>query len=291
MLLLLIAASVTSVPSADQQITRSPDHQIPRRIISLVPAATEMLYAIGAGLQVIAVGSYDHYPPQVEKLPRIGALLDPDVEKMLSLKPDLVVLYATQNDLKTQLGRAHVQIYDYRHASLADVSTTIDGIGAATGHEAEAHALVARIAKELDEIRTKVAGRPRPKTLLVFGREREALRGIYAAGGYGFLDDMLRTAGGDNVFADVKQESVQASTEQILARRPEVVLEIRAKESAFSYADRNPEIAAWSALASLPAVRNGRVQFLVDDRLVIPGPRVADGTRLLAEALHPEAFR
>ena len=262
----------------------------PRHIISLVPAATEMLFAMGAGPQVVAVGSFDNYPPEVKGLPRIGALLDPDVEKMLSLKPDLVVLYATQADLKAQLARAHVPVFDYRNTTLDDVSATTVAIGEATGHASEARAITARIAHELDDIRSRVAGRPRPKTLLVFGRERLSLRGLYASGGYGFLDDMLHIAGGDNVFADITHESVQASTEQILARRPEVILEIRAAQSVWPYGAREKEIHAWSVLPSLPAVRSGRIQFLIDDRLVIPGPRVAEGTRLLAVALHPEVF-
>jgi ABC-type Fe3+-hydroxamate transport system substrate-binding protein len=292
LVLLLVTAAALSAKSAIHQFTNPPIHQLrPSRIISLVPAATEMLYAIGGGPQIVAVGSYDNYPPEVKALPRIGALLDPDVEKMLSLRPDLVVVYATQTDLKTQLARAHIAAFDYRNTTLSDVSATLVALGDATGHGREAHAISARIAAELEDIRKKVAGRPRPRTLLVFGREPLALRGIYASGGYGFLDDMLRIAGGDNVFADIKQESVQASTEQILARRPDVILEIRADESALSYGDRNPEIGAWNALPSVPAVRNRRVFFLVDDRLVIPGPRIAEGTRLIAQALHPEAFK
>lgn len=288
----LALASVLSASSAIHQSTNSPIHQShgPARIISLVPAATEMLFAMGAGPHVVAVGSFDTYPPQVRALPRVGALLDPDVERILSLKPDLVVVYATQTDLKAQLARAGIALYEYRHAALADVSTTITSLGNVTGHDVEARALTSRIARDLDEIRTRVAGRPRPKTLLVFGRERGALRGIYASGGYGFLDDMLRIAGGDNVFADLRQESVQASTEQILARRPEVILEIRASDSAMSFGERTTEVATWRALPSLPAVRTGRVHFLVDDRLVVPGPRVAEGARLMAQALHPEVF-
>jgi iron complex transport system substrate-binding protein len=221
----------------------------------------------------------------------VGALVDPDLERMLSLKPDLVVVYATQTDLRTQLARAHVPLFDYRNTTLDEVSATMAAIGDAAGHAAEARAVTARIRRELDDIRARVAGRPRPKTLLVFGRERLSLRGLYVSGGYGFLDDMLRVAGGENVFADIRHESVQASTEQVLARRPEVILEIRAADSAWPYAERAKEIGVWNALPALPAVRAGRVQFLIDDRLVVPGPRVAEGTRLIAAALHPEAFK
>jgi iron complex transport system substrate-binding protein len=100
---------------------------------------------------------------------------------------------------------------------------------------------------------------------------------------------MLVTAGGEDVFADVKRESVQASTEQILARKPDVILEIRSGSSELG--NLQSEAAVWNTLASVPAVRNGRVLFVVDPRTVVPGPRVAEGTELLARALHPGVFK
>ncbi len=268
-----------------------PADRVPRRIISVIPAATEMLFAIGAGPQVVGVGSFDTYPPETARLPKVGALLDPDVERILSLKPELVVVYASQADLKQQLQRAGIAIYDYKHAGLADVTSTIRSLGAATGHSARAATVAEGIERDVEEIRARVKGRQAPRTLLVFGHERGALRGIYASGGVGFLDDMLKIAGGVNVFADVAEQAVQATTEQIIARRPEAILEIRASNTAMPAADRASEVRVWQTLASVPAVRTGRVQFLVDDRLVIPGPRVAEGTRLMARALHPDAFR
>jgi iron complex transport system substrate-binding protein len=283
---LLTAAGV----SADFQISKSPDFQI-KRIISLVPAATEMLYAVGAGPRVVGVSSYDSFPPEVTKLPKVGALLDPNVELILSLKPQLVVIYGSQADLKQQLTRAGIAVFEYRHAGLADVTDTIRALGERVGASQKADEVSRAIATGLDGIRQKVAGRPRPRTLLVFGRERLALRGLYASGGIGFLNDMLDVAGGVNVFADVKMQAVQASTEQILARRPDVILEARALNSAWPSGDRQAELDVWNAVASVPAVRNHRVQFLFDDRIVIPGPRVVEGTMAMAKALHPDAFK
>jgi ABC-type Fe3+-hydroxamate transport system substrate-binding protein len=283
-LVLLFASSFlpASRVSADDQITR---------IISLVPAATEMLYAIGAGPRVVAVSSYDSYPPEVKKLPRVGALLDPNVELMLSLKPQLVVVYGSQTDLKQQLARAGIGVFDYRHAGLADVTTTIRALGQRTGTTARAEEVAREIERGLDDIRRRVKDRPRPRTMLVFGRERLALRGLYASGGVGFLNDMLEVAGGTNAFADVKTQAVQANTEQILTRRPEVILETRATNSAWPSGDRQAELNVWHALGSVPAVRNRRVLFLFDDRIVIPGPRVVEGTAAMAKALHPDAFK
>jgi len=264
---------------------------VPSRIVSLVPAATEMLFAIGAGPQVVGVGSYDMYPPETAKLPKVGALLDPDVERILSLRPDLVLIFSTQTDLARQFGRAGIAVFEYHQAGLDDVMRTIRDLGSRTGHDVDARAVVARMDAGLESIRRAVAGRPRPKTLLVFGRERLALRGIFASGGVGFMHDMLTVAGGDDVFADVQQQSVQASTETIIARRPDVIIEVRAADTPMAHGAVDAEIRTWSILASVPAVRNKQVYFLIDDRLVIPGPRIVDGTRLLAEVLHPGALR
>ena len=280
---LLFAALLS--PAADAQ------RDYPTRLISLVPAVTEMLYAIGAGPRVVGVGSHDSFPLEIKKLPRVGALIDPNVELMLSLKPQMVVVYGSQTDLKQQLARAGIDVFDYRHAGLADVTTTIRELGRRTGTGARADEVAREIERGLDDIRRTVKDRPRPRTLPIFGRERMALRGLYASGGVGFLHDMLEVAGGANVFSDVKVQAVQGSTEQILARRPDVILETRATNSAWPSGDREAELNVWNALASIPAVRNHRVLFLFDDRIVIPGPRVMEGTRAMARALHPDAFK
>jgi cobalamin transport system substrate-binding protein len=261
----------------------------PQRIVSLIPAVTEMLFAIGAGNQVVGVGSFDHYPPAVDTLPRVGALLDPDLERILALRPDFVVVYHSQADLKAQLARSKIPIFDYKHAGLADVTATVRALGSAVGRGHEAEAVAAGIERSLEEIRRRVAGRPQPRVLVVFGRESGALRGIYASGGIGFLHDMLIIAGGTNVLADVKRESTQATAELILSRRPDVILELRGTNAT------EQEMAAmradWNALKSVPAVANNRVHIIPDERVVVPGPRVAEGTALLARALHPQAVR
>ncbi len=260
----------------------------PTRIVSLVPATTEMLFALGAGDRVVGVGSFDRFPPEVERIPRVGALLDPDVERILALRPDLVVVYRSQADLLAQLARAQIPTFVYAHAGLADVTATLRELGARVGAGDRATTLAADIERRIDATRKRHAGGGRPKTLVVMGRDALALRGIYASGGIGFLHDMLEAAGGDDVLGDIKRESVQATTELILARKPEVILEIRPGSAAA--ASIESEIGVWRTLGSVPAVRAGRVHFIVDPRMVVPGPRVAEAAELLARALHPEVF-
>jgi iron complex transport system substrate-binding protein len=257
-----------------------------KRIISLVPALTEMVFAVGAGDRVVAVSSYDDSPPQVQTLPRVGALLDPDVERIIALKPDLVLVYGSQTDLMTQLTRASIPYFEYRHAGLAGVTATIRALGQRTDQASAAESVAAGIERQLSAIRQRTANLPKPRTLLVFGRERGALRNIYASGGRGFLHDMLEAAGGVNVFADISAESVQASTELILTRAPEVIIELRTTDMS-DERNRQREIETWSTIASLPAVRNRRIYLLTRKGLSVPGPGVGENTAEFAKVLHP----
>jgi len=263
-------------------------HAQARRIVSIIPATTEMLFAMGAGDRLVAVGSYDRFPPEVEKLPRVGALLDPAVERIIAMRPDLVILYGTQNELRTQLDRAQIPYYSYTHRGLADITETMRSLGARVGLAPQANALAERIERHLAEIRSRVAKSPRPKTLLVFGRDPGTLRNVDASGGVGFLHDMLEAAGAADVLGDVKQQSVVMTTELVLARAPDVIIELRyARGDSTDAAD----LREWNALPAVPAVKNKRVHMLHGEEFVVPGPRVADATERLARLLHPEAFK
>lgn len=266
------------------------DAQSATRIVSLVPALTEMLFAIGAGPQVVAVSSYDDFPPEARRLPRVGALLDPDVERILALRPDLVLTYGSQDALEAQLASAGIRTFSYRHGGLEAIFRTMADLGVATGRTAEAGRRASEIRRQLETVRARVRGRVRPRVLLVFGREPQTLKQLFASGGAGFLHEMLEIAGGTNVFADVPRESVQPSHETLLTRAPDVILEVRATRPV-APADEGRERAAWGTLPSIPAVRNGRIHFLNGDHLVVPGPRIGAATEAFARALFPEAFR
>jgi len=222
----------------------------------------------------------------VKTLPRVGALLDPDTERILSLKPDLVITYGSQVDLQAQMKRAGIATFDYRHGGLNHILVTMKELGGRTGHVVEADRTVAAIEARLANVRARVAGKRRPRTLLVFSREPKTLRNMYVSGGRGFLHDMLEIAGGEDVFNDIDKESIQVSTETILARAPEVILELRPEEIPAGQAMQD-ELASWSRLASVPALRNKRVHFISGHAVTVPGPRVAESVERMAKALHP----
>jgi len=287
----LVLAVAAAIGVTGCEATPPATTQAAQRIVSLVPTVTEMLFAVGAGPQVVGVSSYDYFPPEVERLPKVGALIDPDNERILGLRPDLVIVYGSQSEAEARFKAAGIRTFSYRHDTAAAIAGTLDtivAIGTLTGHEARAREVTTAMTRDLEAVRARVAGRARPRTLLVMARQPGTLRGLYVSGGVGFLHEMLEVAGGQNVFDDAKRESVQPSSETLLARAPEAILELH------GYGDpaaSGTDIGVWTALASIPAVRQSRVQVLSGDHVVVAGPRLGQGAEAMARALHPDAYQ
>jgi iron complex transport system substrate-binding protein len=261
----------------------------PARIVSLVPSVTEMLFAIGAGERVVGVGSFDREPPAVRDLARVGGLLDPDLERIFALRPDLVVVYGTQDDLRAQLRSAGIGDFPYTSTDLAGVGRTMRELGARVGAEAGADRAASALERDLAAIAGRVAGRGRPRLLLVFGHEPGSLRNLLAAGGTGFQHDMIGVAGAENVLGGQARASVELTIETVLGLAPEAIVDLHYGGAAET-TDPAAPCAVWDRLSSVPAVRDGRVHVLVGDEFVVPGPRIAGATAALARALHPAAF-
>jgi iron complex transport system substrate-binding protein len=260
----------------------------PARVVSLIPAVTEMLFAMGAGSNVIGVSSFDQFPAEVSSRQKVGGLLDPDTERILTLRPTLVVIYDTQVDLRDRLGAAGISTWPYRHGSVASIYDTIQGLGIALGRTADADALTRRMQGQIADIKGALRGQTAVPTLFVIGRDAGALQHLDVAGGDGFLNEIVELAGGVNVFRDVARPAVDVSAEQVLTRRPDAILELWVNRP-LDAVTRQREIAVWGALPALPAVRKHRIFEVNDERLAIPGPRLPDGIRLFASLLHPTA--
>jgi iron complex transport system substrate-binding protein len=281
-----VLASAGSIARVEVRAQTPSGRPAPHRIVSLVPAVTEMLFAIGAGDAVVGVSSFDHYPLAVESRTRVGALVDPDFERIIALRPDLVIVYGTQTDFVARLGRANLPVFTYEHAGLADITDTIRQLGDRVGRSDEARREADRIESGLNDFRRRASGQPRPRTALVFERDAGSLRGMFASAGIGFLHDMLEVAGGADAFGDVQRQSLQLSVETLLARAPEVIVELRPDE-AWSADRLAHERDVWKTLASVPAIRNDRLYIIADQRVLVPGPRVVEGVGLMFAVLHP----
>lgn len=255
----------------------------PRRIVSLSPAITETLFALGVGDRVVGVTRFCNFPPEARRRRTVGGLTDVDVEAVLALRPDLVVAHS-QQAVVPRLRSLGLEVLTVRAQTVGEVLSMLETIGRRVGREAEARALVARIRGEMTRVAEAVKDLRRPRVLLVLGRAP-----LVAAGRGSFLDELITAAGGENILGDSHRPYPLVSMETVLLRRPEVIIECSgsmADEDLTEQARR-----AWARWKDLPAVRDGRIYISRSDALLRPGPRVVEGLHELVRLLHPEVAR
>ena len=252
-------------------------YKSPQRIVSLSPAATEILFAIGAGPRVVAGTEYDTYPEEAKKLPRIGGFTPQsiNVEAILAHKPDLVVA-APQRDVIAALEKFGIPVVALDPKSTADVWKNVEMLGTLTGCEAKAKELSADLRRRWSALAAPKGHRPRVFVLVDLPN--------YTCGSGTFMDEVISAAGGVNVFADTAGW-VQVSDEQILDRNPDVVLCFNhAGAAGEDVPGRLKTRPGWD---KLKAVQNNKV-FPVDaDLLTRPGPRLVDGLEVIEKLLRP----
>jgi iron complex transport system substrate-binding protein len=258
------------------------------RIVSLMPNMTEVLFAIGADAQVVGDSDYCNWPDAAKAKPRVGGLLNPNLEKVLLLKPTHTILHNSQADFAAKLQRAGITPLVMKHDTMDDLHGAIRQAGALTGMAAQADALSARIRAEIaDAARSVPARARRPRVLLVMAREGGELRGIYAGGPATHLGEILGEVGGENAVKDSAHPSLPVSIEQLMAMNPDIIIDFSTGESAESgdgQATRN----VWARLPLLKAVKDGRVHSLADPHLAIPGPAAGRTAREFARILRDD---
>jgi cobalamin transport system substrate-binding protein len=251
----------------------------PQRLISLAPSITETIYALGLGDRLVGDTDYCDYPPEARTKPHVGSLLNPSLEKIVALKPDLVLGDAESNRLQTadQLDHLRIPLYGLTSHGVDEAVRSIDDLGEVLGRKAQAQALAAAFRRRLDVIRQRVQGKPRPKVLFVVW-----YRPLITAGPKTFISDVIRRAGGDSVSDNLQGEWPRLSLEDALTRDPDVILFPRTE--AFS-----PDLEEFKRLPvwkDFRAVKNGRLYF-IPDTINRPGPRLIDALEEVARILHP----
>ncbi|MDR5683495.1 MAG: cobalamin-binding protein [Armatimonadota bacterium] len=248
----------------------------PRRIVSIAPSVTEILFAIGASSQVVGVSSADDHPPDVRHKPRVGGV-HLDYERIASLRPDLVVGVAgLQRPALERLRALGHRVMAIDPRTLRQTYQAILTLGAVTGRAGAAMAVVEGMRGREARVVQAVAGLPRPRVFVEVWDQP-----FMTAGRDTFVDDLLRLARGANVFGDLVGWP-QVSEEQIVARDPEVIL------SMGTSAQRILGREGWGRIA---AVRNRRVYALTPAWVSRPGPRLVLGLEQIASRLHADRFR
>jgi len=293
-------AATTVVDDTGQRVTLP---NLPRRIVSLAPSATEMLFAAGAGDRVIATVDFSDEPAAAKRVPRIGDVTAIDMERLVALHPDLVVAWPgggnpAQIEKIAQLG---IPIYRQQVNRLADLPGSLRRLGALTSDESTAEQAARALSAELARITREYGGGRRtagvpaagatatdatvsgmpttgaaaPPTVLLEVWNRP----IYTVGGGHLMSDALTSCGVRNVFGDLKELGPVISTEAVIARNPDIIVASAPPGEGASW------LAEWKRFGSLNAVRTGRLVAFEDQRLNRLGPSVVLATEALCKAL------
>jgi iron complex transport system substrate-binding protein len=281
--LFLVPASAPALTVVDQTGRPLDLPAPPRRIVSLVPSVTEDLYAIGAQGALVGVTDFCDYPPRARRKAHVGDMLAPNLETLVSLKPDLVVATRSGNREETfdQLKRLAIPVYLVDPVSVADVLRLIAGLGELTGHRDGAAAVTSDLERRVAAVRERVAGRPHPRVLYVLWPEP-----LIVPGRGSLVSELIALAGGLSVTADQGQGYPRMSLEAAVGRSPEVIILARHGGGTGPAA-----LTQWRRLESLPAIKSGRLYAADGNLLHRYGPRIVEGLESLARLIHPEAFR
>jgi iron complex transport system substrate-binding protein len=265
-----------------------PANQTPRagpRVVTLTPSATEIVAAVAGPDVLVGVDRFSDYPPAVTALPRTGDFVNPTLEAILRLRPDLVVLDRVQSKVDEGLHAAGVTTLVLPMTTVDDVRAGIAAVGNALGRAAEAEAVLAALEGELAAVARAAAraraDRPAVRALFIVDRELGGLGNMVAVGPGAYLDELLQLAGGANVLADSPVQFPRISVEEVLRRAPDVILDAVHTESTTQAASD------WNVLAAVPAVQRRRVHILGDAMHTHPGPRLGHTVRIIADALYP----
>jgi iron complex transport system substrate-binding protein len=251
----------------------------PSRIVSLNPTTTEILFAIGAGNRLVGRSQYDVFPDSARLVPNVGPAMRPNIEAVIAAKPDLVLLYASDDNRAAydRLAAAHIPTYAFRIDSIAQFARDTRVLGRLLGDSARAATTIDTIEATLARVRAATASLPHP-TVFIHAWDRP----IIAIGGGSFLSELIEIAGARNVYADSPLPSLTVSLEDVIRRNPDYVLASPVAA---------PKMTASAQWAVIDAVRAGRV--LVYDTTLVGRPSVQLGAAAhsLARLIHPNEVK
>lgn len=271
-----IAAAETPI-----KITDSSGHtlvltQPAKRVISLAPNLTELMYAIDAGDRLVAVSDYSDYPQAAKKLPRIGSATSTDAERIIAYKPDLILTWKTGTPPATQeyLRRLKLPVFELEFRNMDEIPRGMEILGALTGQGVHANSVARDFRMQVDALRKTYEKR---KSVSVFYQVWD--QPLMTVNGDHYISDVIQLCGGHNIFADLHSLVAAVEIESVIGRSPEAIV------LASSTNRRQQWREQWSRWKIIPAVKNKRIFSISPDLLSRPGPRVLQGAGLLCRDL------
>lgn len=254
---------------------------IPQRIVSLAPGITETLYALNLGDKIAGVTNFCNWPAQARQKPRVGGFVNPSIEKIVSLQPDLIIATADGNrkDTVQQLERIGLIVYVTNPADTKGILTSILHIGEITSMEKNARALVGRLQKRLNNVTAQTRGKIKPRIFFQIG-----LDPVITAGRGTLINEVITLSGGINIAGSDTARYPRYSAEGIMAGVPDIIL--------FAPMANDKEFAAvktfWQKFKEIPAVKNNKIYPIKTDLISRASPRIIDAIEKMALIFHPE---
>ena len=203
----------------------TPDPTYPQRIISMSPGITEILFSLGLGDRVVGVTDFCNFPEEAKKLPKIGGLLNPNYETLITLQPDLIIHQPNSHKIETFVKKLRIRSFPISMLSLDQIFDSVKSIGAATGSEKAANRLIQKMKEKIDFHRSRLAQVPRKSVLLLLGISNDSMRDIYGVGPNTYLGELLELSGGKNILAGSRAQYPKVSKEYIIHQSPEIIIE------------------------------------------------------------------
>jgi iron complex transport system substrate-binding protein len=256
----------------------------PQRMISIAPSVTEILFALGLGEKIVGVSSHCNFPSEALKKEKVGGYITPSLEKIISLRPDLVFQTA-DGDLKAFVNRLAglgIPVYISNPHSLSETLKVVLKIGEVTFSGPAARTLADSMRAKMIGVREKIAGLPRLRVLHAMSVDP-----LISSGKGTFVHDLIVLAGGENIAAGAQGKHPLLSMEEVIARDPQVII----LSSMLSNEPMTAQKRWWERYREISAVRTGRIQVIQADLILRPSPRIVDGLVEVARAIHPEAFK
>jgi ABC-type Fe3+-hydroxamate transport system substrate-binding protein len=285
--LTLLAASPASALTVRDMLGRPVTLPAPpARIVSLVPSVTEIVFSLGAQDRLVGRTDFCDHPPAVRGKPSVGGMVNPNLETLVALKPDLVIGTDEGNREETfgQLERLRIPTYLVHANRIAETVDLIARVGELTGRRADVPRLTGEMLARVEAVRRAVAPFPRPRVLYVLWPDP-----LIVPGRASMLTELIEIAGGVSITASDADAYPRFSLEAAVTRAPEVIILADHSTGASTAGRAAPE--KWQRLMSVPAIRAGRLHSADLSVLHRYGPRVPDGLETLARMIHPEAFR
>ena len=262
------------------------EHQ-PQRIISTSPSITEILFELGLQDRIVAVTDFCIYPEEACHLPSIGGVLNPDIETIVSLTPDLIILQSDSAKVKKNIKSLGIPTISIKVRTISDIFESINRLGKELNCKEAAKKLLLLLKEKINAFKQKLEGQLPKKVLLLLGDSSDPARDLYAVGPGTFLNELLVLSGGKNILNNSKAQYPKLSKEFIIEQSPEIIIEAGPK-SDLPQKEIDYRVGQWNRFPTIRAGRDKRIYFIGADYILIPGPRLVKILKNFVQVIHPD---